>query len=249
VVSVVVTMTAFGLAALAEGMPGATLLRTCAFLLVTAATSAVAAWQLERQARRSFLEGRLLAELADHDALTGTKNRRVLDEHLSRLWHQGVRDGRRLAILLIDVDFFKAYNDRHGHQAGDVALQRLARTVQAQLHRPLDLLARYGGEEFAALLYDVGAPEAVEIAERIRAAVGAQQMPQQEAGEACFLTVSIGVAAVQPLTERAPPGALQLADEALYTAKIRGRNNVHLATDAAYRQLETGVFEQHASAG
>lgn len=110
VVSVVVTMTAFGLAALAEGMPGATLLRTCAFLLVTAATSAVAAWQLERQARRSFLEGRLLAELADHDALTGTKNRRVLDEHLSRLWHQGVRDGRRLAILLIDVDFFSSGN-------------------------------------------------------------------------------------------------------------------------------------------
>lgn len=247
-VSVVLTMTAFGLAALVVGMPGANLLRTCAFLLVTAATSAVAAWQLERQARRSFIESRLIAELADHDALTGTKNRRVLDEHLARLWHQAVRDERRLAILLIDVDYFKAYNDRYGHQAGDIALQRLAHTVQAQLHRPLDLLARYGGEEFAALLYDVAASEAVEIAERIRMAVAALQLPHHEAGEASFVTVSIGVAAVQPVAERAPLGALQLADEALYTAKIRGRNNVHLAADAAYRQLETGVFAQHASA-
>src|SRR5690606_12968224 len=130
--SVVLTMAAFAFSAIAVDMPGATLLRTCSLLLVTAATSAVAAWQQERQARRSFIEGRLIAELADHDALTGAKNRRVLDEHLARLWHQAVRDGRRLAILLIDVDYFKAYNDRHGHQAGDVALQRLAQTVQSQ---------------------------------------------------------------------------------------------------------------------
>lgn len=241
-VSVMLTMAAFGLTALVVDLPGAMLVRTCGFVLVTAATSAVAAWQLERQARRSFLEGRIVADLADHDPLTGAKNRRVFDEHLARLWQQAIREGRRLAILLIDVDYFKGYNDRHGHQAGDLALQRLARTAQAQLFRPMDLLARYGGEEFAALLYDVEGPEAVAIAERIRVAVGALELDHREASETGVMTVSIGVAAVQPVAERAPLGALQLADEALYGAKIRGRNNVRLATDAAYRQLETGVF-------
>ncbi|MES1263256.1 MAG: GGDEF domain-containing protein, partial [Peristeroidobacter soli] len=192
----------------------------------------------------SFLEGRLIAQLAEHDALTGAKNRRVFDEQLTRLWQQAVVDRRPLAILLIDVDHFKDYNDRYGHQAGDVALQQVAKAVQAQIHRPLDVLSRYGGEEFAALLYDIDAAQSRDIAERIRLAVSALSIEHRGSRVAQVVTISIGVAAIQPSAERGPLGALQLADEALYTAKVGGRNGVHLAAESEYSDLNTGVFVQ-----
>lgn len=248
-ICVTLTVASFVASALAFGLPVPVLLRCCGFLAVTGATSAVAAWQLERQARRSFLESRLIAQLAEHDALTGAKNRRVFDEHLARLWQQAIRDGRELAILLIDVDHFKAYNDRYGHQAGDVALQQVARAVQAQLGRPLDMLSRYGGEEFAVLLYDIDSSSAREIAERMRAAVGAAAIEHRGSRAARVVTISVGVAALQPLAERGPLGALQLADEALYKAKVSGRNNVHVAADSDYSDLQTGVFTQYTAAG
>jgi diguanylate cyclase (GGDEF)-like protein len=246
---VALTIIAFAVSALIFAMPAAVLLGSSGFLVITAATSAVAAWQLEKQARRSFLEGRLIAQLAEHDALTGAKNRRVFDEHLARLWQQAIRDGRQIAILLVDVDHFKAYNDRYGHQAGDIALQQVARTVQAQIDRPLDLLSRYGGEEFAVLLYDVDGPAARAIAEQMRLAVSALGLEHRDSRAARVVTVSIGVAAVRPLVERAPLGALQLADKALYAAKARGRDCVHLAAESDYDELQTGVFTQYASGG
>jgi len=245
---VALTVAAFAVSALVCAMPISVLLRSCGFLIVTAATSAVAAWQVEKQSRQSFLEGRFIAQLAEHDALTGAKNRRVFDDHLARLWLQAIRDGRRIATLLIDVDHFKAYNDRYGHQAGDVALQKVAEAVQAQIGRPLDLLSRYGGEEFAVLLYDVDADSALDIAERMRLAVSALGLEHRGSRAARVVTVSIGVAAIQPLAERQPLGALQLADEALYAAKARGRNNVHLAAESDYNGLQTGVFTQYAAA-
>ena len=214
-VCVLLTIASFATAGLAFELSLPVLLRSCGFLAVTAATSAVAAWQIEKQSRRSFMEGRLIAQLAEHDALTGAKNRRVFDEHLTRLWQQAIRDGRELAILLIDVDHFKAYNDRYGHQAGDTALQKVAATVQAQIARPLDLLSRYGGEEFAALLYDIDADSARDMAERMRMAVSEMGIEHRGSRVARVVTISIGVAAVQPLAERGPLGALQLADEAL----------------------------------
>jgi diguanylate cyclase (GGDEF)-like protein len=241
---VALTIAAFADAALVFELPTTVLLRSCGFLVITAATSAMAAWQIERQSRRSFLEGRLIAQLAEHDALTGAKNRRVFDEQLTRLWQQAVDDGRPLAILLIDVDHFKDYNDRYGHQAGDVALQQVANAVQAQIHRPLDLLSRYGGEEFAALLYDMDGPQARDIAERMRLAVSALSIEHRGSRVARVVTISIGVAAIQPAADRESFGALQLADEALYTAKVGGRNNVHLAAESDYSDLQTGVFVQ-----
>lgn len=239
---VTLTIVSFATSALVFELPAAILLRSSGFLIVTAAISALAAWQIDRQSRRSFLEGRLIAQLAEHDALTGAKNRRVFDEQLARLWQQAVDDRRPLAILLIDVDHFKDYNDRYGHQAGDLALQQVAKAVQAQIHRPLDVLSRYGGEEFAALLYDIDGPQALAIAERMRLAVSAMSIEHRGARAARVVTISIGVAAIQPLPDRGPLGALQLADEALYTAKVRGRDKVHVATESAYSDLETGVF-------
>ena len=248
-VCVALTITAFAASSLFSGLLAPVLLRSCGFLLITAATSAVAAWQIERQSRRSFLDGRLIAQLAEHDALTGAKNRRVFDEHLARLWQQAIDDGRGIAILLIDVDHFKAYNDRYGHQAGDAALQRVANAAGAQISRPLDLLSRYGGEEFAVLLYDIEGGHARDVAERMRLAVAALAIEHHGSRAARVVTISIGVAAIRPSTERGPGGALQLADEALYKAKMHGRNNVHLADDSAYGELQTGVFERQASAG
>ena len=141
-------------------------------LLVVAAACGVVARTFERTARTSFLESHLITELAQRDALTGLMNRRVFDEHLEKLWERGVAERCSIGIVLIDVDHFKAYNDRYGHQAGDTALRRVAETLQALVTRPTDLLARYGGEEFAVLLYAVDGFEAETLADRMRLAVG-----------------------------------------------------------------------------
>ena len=221
--------------------------RSCAFLLMALVAFAIAARHLEKWSRTAFLETHLIAELAQLDALTGTKNRRVFDEHLARLWPQGIEDGRAIAILLIDVDHFKAYNDRYGHQAGDQALRQVAQTVQTFVNRPLDVLARYGGEEFAAVLYDADGKDAMSIAERMRRAVEELKIEHGGSRTSAGVTISVGVAVVEPTLERNPRGALQLADQALYEAKVRGRNRVKLMNEAEYRLLVTGVFAMDSS--
>jgi len=218
------------------------LLRSSAFLLLTAVTCAIAARGLEKWSRTSFLESHLIAEIAQHDTLTGLKNRRVFDEHLDRLWEQGIEDGHALAILMLDIDHFKAYNDRYGHQAGDHALRRVAQTLQTFVNRPLDVLARYGGEEFAVLSYDLDGGQAEALAERMRRAVSELAIEHRGSQGAAALTISVGVAVVHPSRDRRSRGALQLADQALYEAKVRGRNRVELMDDAAHRQLVTGMF-------
>lgn len=217
-------------------------LRCCAYLLATLVGGAIAALQIERRSRTSFVESHLVAELAQRDALTGTKNRRVFNEHLTRTWQQAVANRRALSIVLIDIDHFKAYNDRYGHLAGDEALRSVARTMQRFVQRPLDLLARYGGEEFAAVLYDIPGEEAKEIAERMRRAVMDLAIEHRGSRTAEMVTISIGVAAIEPADGRECRGALQLADQALYEAKVRGRNSVELMDDAEYKLLVTGVF-------
>jgi diguanylate cyclase (GGDEF)-like protein len=224
------------------GVPHTLLARSAVFLAGTLVGCTLAALELERRSRTRFLESHLVAELAQRDALTGTKNRRVFGEHLARTWHQAARERRRLAILLVDVDHFKAYNDRYGHLAGDEALRRVASALQAFVRRPLDLLARYGGEEFAVILYDAAARDAQDIAAGMRRAVMALAIEHRGSPTAEAVTISIGVAAIEPTHERDCRGALQLADQALYDAKIHGRNAVALMDDVDYRSLATGVF-------
>jgi diguanylate cyclase (GGDEF)-like protein len=218
--------------------------RAGAFAILTIVTFAVAAHEIEKRSRRSFLESRLVAELAQHDVLTWTKNRRVFDEYLPRLWRQAAEDGRALAVLLIDVDHFKPYNDRYGHQAGDAVLRRVAQTLQGCVRRPLDLLARYGGEEFTAILYDTDGSRARSAAEQMRKSVEALAIEHGGSRAAAVLTVSVGAAVVAPERGRSPGGAVQLADEALYRAKSQGRNRVEVMDEAEYRLLVTGVFSQ-----
>jgi diguanylate cyclase (GGDEF)-like protein len=242
----IVSLTGACMAATAAAvhLPGTIAFHGGAFGLVAVATFAVAALQIEKRSRRAFLESRLVAELAQHDVLTWTKNRRVFDEYLPRLWRQGAEDGRTLAILLIDVDHFKLYNDRYGHQAGDAALRQVAQAIQSCVRRPLDLVARYGGEEFTAILYDTDGRRASSTAERIRRAVEELLIEHRGSRVSSVLTISVGVAVIEPDARRSPSGALQLADEALYRAKSHGRNRLEVMDDAEHRLLVTGVFSR-----
>jgi diguanylate cyclase (GGDEF)-like protein len=241
-VSSVLTVTSFLLAALFFQLTLPVAIHSGAFLVLCVIACAMAARHFEKCSRTGFLEDRLIADLAQHDALTGTKNRRVFDEHLTHLWQHAIRDGRAIAVLLLDVDHFKAYNDRYGHLAGDLALRRVAQTVQRLVRRPLDILARYGGEEFAAILYDVEADQAKDVAERMCRTVAELAIEHRDSRTAAAVTISVGVAVVKATAQRNPRGALQLADQALYQAKVSGRNRVELVDDEEYGMLVTGVF-------
>jgi diguanylate cyclase (GGDEF)-like protein len=241
-VTVTLTITVYATAAVIFGLPLPMIVRSCLLLMVVAAACGVVARTLERSARTRFIDTHAMAELAQQDALTGVKNRRVFDEHLELIWQIAVENERSLAILLIDVDHFKAYNDRYGHQAGDRALRRVAEMLQMFVTRPNDLLARYGGEEFAVLLYDVDAVAAEKVAAQMRKAVCAMGLEHRDSRLGQIVTISIGVGVVEPSPERRARGALQLADEALYQAKTMGRNRVEVLDPAAHKALETGVF-------
>lgn len=161
---------------------------------------------------------------ASVDALTGLFNRHWLDDMLARLMARARRvDGQALALLLIDVDHFKAYNDAHGHVAGDHALRTVAQCLRAAL-RPTDLLARYGGEEFVVLLPGAAEPPAQEVAERLRLAVRAAAIVHPSGSALPGVTVSIGVA--QLPAAGSADAFLEAADQALYRAKHAGRDRV-----------------------
>lgn len=169
-------------------------------------------------------EGSELAELARasrRDALTGLPNRRAFDEELERELARAARAGAPLAVVVLDVDRFKAVNDGHGHAAGDVVLREVAARAAAALRRG-DLAARIGGEEFALVLPGAGLAGAVELAERVRAAVAAT--PVEAGGAALAVTVSLGCAALAPGEQAA--ALVARADARLYEAKRAGRDRV-----------------------
>jgi diguanylate cyclase (GGDEF)-like protein len=226
------------------GLAPVTALHVSALLSVATLATAIAARNLDRLARRSFLETHRISELAENDPLTGLKNRRVFDDRLHAIWQETIEHQGSLAILLIDIDYFKAFNDRRGHLAGDQALREAAQTLQSFVTRPGDVLSRYGGEEFAAIIRDIDVRAAEALAENMRRAVGDLDVRQRGARDAAPISVSIGVAVVAPAFGREPRGAVQLADQALYEAKRRGRNRVALKDQSAYQLLETGVFAE-----
>jgi len=146
---------------------------------------------------------------------------------------------------LIDVDHFKAYNDRYGHQAGDRTLRRVAQVVHASARRPLDMAARYGGEEFVIALFDLDADSVRAIAEDLRKSIHALNIMHEDSATALYVTASVGASIVIPRAGRSPEGAVQLADEALYSAKRSGRNAVAVV-DAEYTMFSTGTFRRRA---
>jgi diguanylate cyclase (GGDEF)-like protein len=167
----------------------------------------------------------LLRDLAFLDGLTGVSNRRQFDERLALEWGRAQRNGTPLSLILLDVDFFKAYNDHYGHQAGDVCLQQLASVLKANLRRPTDLVARYGGEEFVCLLPDAPLEEGLAMAHKLLQAVKQQAIAHQFSGVADVVTVSLGVATRQGEGSAGATAAdlLALADAQLYHAKHAGR--------------------------
>ncbi|MGE8068935.1 diguanylate cyclase [Pseudomonas sp. NPDC089569] len=180
-------------------------------------------WLLCRELRLRYNAEQELAQLAATDALTGLANRRTLDQTLRHEWFRAQRSGKSMSVLMIDADHFKAFNDRHGHQAGDEALRSLADVIRANVHRPTDLVARYGGEEFSVVLAETDQEGALRIAEHIRVQV--QQLPPM-AGDEQPMTVSIGISTWTTASDISLEQLLFAADKALYQAKERGRNRV-----------------------
>jgi two-component system chemotaxis family response regulator WspR len=161
---------------------------------------------------------------------------------LRRVWQHALRDQRAIAVLMIDVDHFKRYNDSFGHQAGDAALRSVAAVIHDFARRPLDLAARYGGEEFVVILYDLALPHVQDSAERLRECV--QKLKHAaDSTMSAEVTVSVGVGFAVPCMGRTAQGIIQLADEALYEAKRAGRNRVVSKGIQEYLALETGAFK------
>lgn len=163
--------------------------------------------------------------LARTDALTGIANRRCILECYSEAWARARREGKSLAALMIDVDHFKAYNDHHGHAAGDAALRAVASALAGCVRRPGEQVARYGGEEFITILPNCTREDALRVAERMRVAVSELAIVHRGRTDGDVVTVSIGVAATMPDSDAAE-ALLARADAALYQAKHAGRNRV-----------------------
>ena len=175
-----------------------------------------------------------LSIMATTDGLTGLCNRRRLDEIFELEWRRAIRSQTPVALLMIDADHFKEYNDNFGHQAGDIALKAIAHCVASSARRASDICARYGGEEFAVLLPDTSAAEAVQLAEQIRKSVIVLRDDQQGRLDSTP-TISIGAASMIPRQGLQPRDLIKAADTALYEAKSNGRNR----TEPALRQPDT----------
>jgi diguanylate cyclase (GGDEF)-like protein len=194
-----------------------------------------------------------LQRLSSVDALTGIANRRAFDEALTQEWRRMLRHGTALSLLLIDVDYFKRFNDTYGHVAGDGCLRAVAQAVASRARRAGEIAARYGGEEFAVLLPHSGIAEAGKLAELVCTTVRACEIPHAQSDVASFVTISIGVASMGDVPAAAaalsresagpavftagPTALIEAADHALYQAKTAGRDRVVLSSPRGLRPV------------
>jgi diguanylate cyclase (GGDEF)-like protein len=168
----------------------------------------------------------VLRSLSYQDGLTGIANRRRFDQFLDVEWRRGIRSKMSLSLVLMDIDYFKHFNDAEGHLAGDDCLKQIAQAVAGVMQRPGDLAARYGGEEFACILSETDLVGAQKVATRIQEAVASQALPHPRSSVSALVTLSMGVATVIPSMERTAESLIHEADEALYKAKRTGRNRI-----------------------
>ena len=239
-------MTAFDfwewLAAAAVDLP---LILTFVFGAIAAIAIAWALWIRRTMAREAELLQLLrerteqledanerLKTLSFADALTGVANRRAFDQSLDSEWRRAVRSKQPLSLLMLDIDNFKSFNDTYGHQSGDQCLTAVANELGRVPQRAGDRVARYGGEEFAALLPSTDPPGAMALAERMRAAVEALNIPHT-AGVGGCVTISVGRATVESTDGMSAETLVAAADAALYNAKRSGRNRVAAAVAVA----------------
>lgn len=178
--------------------------------------------------RRKEIEEKL-RDLSNRDGLTGLYNRRYLDETLEREWNRRRREGKPLHLIMLDVDHFKKYNDTYGHLAGDECLKSVSKLMQEHFRRASEFSARYGGEEFAVVLMESNKDDVLQMAEQFRKDLEAKAMPHKSNDAADVVTVSLGVAGIQPSQHGNPKDLIERADRALYKAKGAGRNRVEQA--------------------
>jgi len=240
IVLVVTVFYVFG--ALLTGVPVDLVAHNMGVLIVANFVCGIGSYMLEHAFRSAYLEGQILAEMVERDGITGLYNRRAFDKYLSHAWNVSRREKKPISVVMADIDHFKAYNDKHGHQAGDQCLQRVAGIVATAARRPLDFAGRYGGEEFVLVFFDCNIDGATRVAEMLRRNVEALRIAHRASPTAPVVTISVGAAVVEPWdTKHSPAGVIQLADEALYRGKQQGRNRVTVV-GVADSHVQTGVF-------
>jgi diguanylate cyclase (GGDEF)-like protein len=167
-----------------------------------------------------------LQQLAILDGLTGVANRRYFDLVLNKEWQRLTREQQPLSLILCDIDYFKAYNDTYGHQAGDLCLQKVARVLQNATKRPADLVARYGGEEFAVILPNTNSYGALFIAQKISESLAHKKLKHRQSQVSKYVTFSMGVITQIPNAQNTVKNLIEMADQALYQAKKQGRDRI-----------------------
>jgi len=186
-----------------------------------------AAYRALRVSQQQLLDTNLvLQRLMNSDGLTGLSNRRHFDEYMELEWRRALREQSQMSLLMIDVDYFKTYNDTFGHLEGDEALRKVATAIREASARPSDLPARYGGEEFALVLPNTSQGGARLMAEKLRMTVAALKIPHISPSEGASLTISIGLSTMTPTAGSNCRELISAADKGLYSAKNNGRNQV-----------------------
>ena len=246
----VVVLLGYGAAAWWAAIPGEIAVYTCFLVICAHVFAGAGCYALEHANRVSFLEGRLLHEVATHDGLTGLRNRGAFEEDIQRVWRECERSATPVALVMIDIDHFKAYNDRYGHPSGDRCLHDVAIALQSVARRSGDIVARYGGEEMVALLPGIPKAEAKLAAQALVDAVRELRMAHAASPTAAYVSVSAGLAWVEAAQYESLEMALRRADRALYRAKDTGRDRCSDQGEAAHDAdvLPLTDFERQRSA-
>jgi diguanylate cyclase (GGDEF)-like protein len=217
--------TGYVVARIALDLPDAETLQQAYYMFGITLVGLMGSYSLELSLRTNFLTEHVAMFRAMRDPLTHLHNRRAGFEHLQRVWRLAFRERKPVAVVLLDIDNFKAFNDQYGRIEGDGCLTEIAVALGERIRRPLDGIARYGGEEFLAVLYDVNETSLRVICEDLRLAVEGLEIPHQRNGDWRGVTISIGAAWAYPADGAGTmESALDRADGALFYAKARGRN-------------------------
>ncbi|WP_242045089.1 diguanylate cyclase domain-containing protein [Anabaena catenula] len=180
--------------------------------------------RIQESTQELVIANQKLELLANVDGLTQIANRRCFDNYLALEHTRHQREQNPLALIMIDIDYFKVYNDSYGHQGGDECLIKVAQEIAKVTQRPTDLVARYGGEEFAVILSNTDIKGALKVAKTIQTAIASLQIPHQNSQVSNYITLSMGVASLVPTLEQNLEALISYADQALYVAKEQGRN-------------------------
>lgn len=192
------------------------------------AVGATGGYVIEYNSRYNFLQQGMMSSLAQTDALTGIFNRGALDKKLTKIFHYAQREKKSLCLLMVDIDYFKRYNDLYGHIEGDHCIFQVARALASCCRRPLDFAGRYGGEEFLLLWFDTPADEATTLRDSVQQAIARLHIPHADSNASGEVTISGGMVTGSPDSPAAVDLFLQAADDGLYRAKSAGRNQITL---------------------